>query len=147
MLFFCCFQTVFPLAVHSLTEWEVKQQVKPTPACLTAVMLLKSGKRAWDQQGLAPTDIYRDSTFYCSSWCLFLAASVYCMTATENQQFGDKAVMLCDSLLALQRLQITRRKKQLRLTTKTTLGLGKGTVQKRGTKTVALPFILWNWFL
>lgn len=50
--------------------------------------------------------------------------------------------MLCDSLLALQRPQITRRKKKLRLTTRTTLGLGKGTVEKSRTKTVAPPFIL-----
>jgi len=34
-----------------------------------------------------------------------------------NQQFGDKAGMLSASLLAEQTLQITRKRKRLRLTT------------------------------
>lgn len=58
LLLFFCFQTVFPQAVHSLMEREVRRQVKPTPAHLPAVMLPKSGKGPRDQQGLAPSDFY-----------------------------------------------------------------------------------------
>lgn len=56
---FFCFQTVFLLTVHSLMEREVRWQVKPTPACLPAVILPKSGKGPQDQQSLAPSDFYR----------------------------------------------------------------------------------------
>lgn len=59
---FLCFQTVFPLAVHSLTEQEVRQQVKPTPTHLPVVMLPKSGKGPQNQQGLVPSDFCRCST-------------------------------------------------------------------------------------
>lgn len=40
-------------------------------SCLSSSSdVLKSGKHAWDQQGLAPTDTHRASTS-CLSWCYF----------------------------------------------------------------------------
>lgn len=63
-----CFQTVFPLAMKSLTEQEVRQQVKPTPAHLPVVKLPKSGKGPQNQQGLVPSYFCR-----CSTILLFVA--------------------------------------------------------------------------
>lgn len=81
----CCFKSVFPLAVHSLREQEVRQQVKPTPAFPPAAMLPWSGKGQVNRGWLLLTSIGLVLFhFTCSNWCLFLAASVHCMSMTEN---------------------------------------------------------------
>lgn len=140
--------------MKSLTEQEVRQQVKPTPAHLPVVKLPKSGKGPQNQQGLIPSYFCRCSTillFVAQTdayfWLLVSIACLWLKMVTDcNQQFGDEAGMLPASLLVGQTLQITRKRRRIRLQLKP-LALGKGRMERNETKIVVSVFIHWNWIL
>lgn len=62
------------------------------------------------------------------------------MVTDCNQQFGDEAGMLPASLLVGQTLQITRKRRRIRLQLKP-LALGKGRMERNETKIVVSVFI------
>lgn len=73
----CCFFVVFKLFLHYCMQSHGVGggTAGEGSSCLSSSSdVLKSGKRAWDQQGLAPADTHRGSTSSSMSWCLLLAA-------------------------------------------------------------------------
>lgn len=93
----------------------------PLPSSSDAAQVRQGSLRS--SGAVSPANFHRYSTsplFLCSNWCIFLLASVHCMSMTENGHrlqpriCGKSWGVL--SLLEEQMLQITR-KKGLRLTT------------------------------